>query len=254
MDISKTWVIIKIGTREYAINSSYVKAVTELKHTDYIAEGSGQFSRGMYDIFHSDMPVIDGYRLTRETPKNSTKLEFSSQMTKIKLDYMAWLNCLDSAILSKDSESESELRRLEEKLADFASTPSDYGDVYIDNLGTKLKENIILRLSRGGRIKEGRPINEALKEAEEIRRASERYVLEAIDNLIYAYTSKLSEMCIVLEVKGTAFGITIDSVEMIVDVDDKVINKKNTVLSTAIISIKGKEYNVLDLTKLKNIL
>ncbi len=89
---------------------------------------------------------------------------------------------------------------------------------------------------------------------EEIKRQSNKYVIKSLDSIIEIHNEMYSETCLVIRCKGISFGIAVDSIEMISD-KSKNLNKHIwDRISAGTIQIKSKEYNVLNLTKLLNII
>ena len=255
--LTDTWLVIKIGRREYAINSCFVKAVTELKHEGFIAESSGTFTRGIYKIFNADIPVIDGYKITREEAQNDSKLNFSKTMTDVKLTYMAWLDCVEWDIMynSPDDSNDASSREKIHYIETWMHNAKMYNDAYMDKLCSRIKENMLINMSRAKRLVEDRKsgslgIYESNSELAEIRSHANRYIFDSIDNLIECYTSKMSELCVVVSASGKNFGICIDAVELVTDTNNKATSNQRTVLSAGTIEIRDKVYNVIDLTKL----
>ena len=117
--LSPTWVIIRIGKREYAINSKYVKAVTELKHETFIAESTGTFVRGIYNIFNTEIPVLDGYKITKETSLAESKLDFSKSMTDIKMLYMSWLDTVEWMAMYADPDGKWSMMEMQKNIENW---------------------------------------------------------------------------------------------------------------------------------------
>ena len=257
--LSDTWIIIRIGHREYAVNSVFVKAMTELKHEWFISESYGTFVRGIYNIFNADIPVLDGYKVACETHQNDTKLDFSKKITSIKLTYMSWLDNLEWLAMSTDSDGRWASNEIQRNIENWLNTESFNYDEYLNKLFNRIKKYTLMNISRGNKLIEDRMgktmgVMEAAKEIEAIRTEANRYILDALDNLIDAYTSKMSEMCIVVKASGRNFGLCIDSVELVVDVSNRATSIRKTNLSAGTIDIKGKTYNILDLTKLSKVI
>ena len=257
--LSPTWIIIRIGKKEYAINSKYVKAITELKHETFIAESAGTFVRGIYNIFNTEIPVLDGYKIARETSLAEYKLNFSKRMTDAKIVYMSWLDTVEWMAMYVDPDGKWSLLEMQNNIENWTESTSFPHDDYLNKLYKKLIDNINITITMANKLVDGRlskriQVSEAIKEIEEIRRHAKRYILDAFDNLIDYYTSKISEMCVIVEAGKRNFGVCIDSVELISETPKLATGNKRTKLSAGTIEIKSKVYNVIDLTKLSKVI
>lgn len=257
--LSPTWVIIRIGKREYAINSKYVKAVTELKHETFIAESTGTFVRGIYNIFNTEIPVLDGYKITKETSLAESKLDFSKRMTDIKMLYMSWLDTVEWMAMYADPDGKWSMMEMQNNIENWAENTSFPHDEYLNKLCKRLVEHINITTGMADKLIDSRlsksiQVSDAINEINEIRKHAKRHVLDAFDNIIDCYTSKMSEMCIIVEANKRNFGMCIDSVELISETPKSATNNKRTVLSAGTIEVRNKVYNVIDLTKLSKVI
>lgn len=255
--LTETWVIIKIGNREYAINQAFIKAFTELKHEMFLAESKGQFIRGTYSIFNSEIIVLDGHKLARETSQNDIKLEFSEQLTSVKIAYRGFIDGIEWNIMT--GEKDDKLSSYKSVICDWINNTTYAHDKYLDKLFNRIKEHIIINLSRLEKLVEDKQSGEldlgkSVTELETVRREANRHILDGLDNMIDYYNSRISEMCMVVSASGKNFGISIDSVELVTNNCKALTSTKRTTLSAGLVDIDSKKYNVLDLTKISKII
>lgn len=250
-----TWMVITIGHRKYAVKSDFVVAVTELKHNTLIMETDIPFVRGKYSVFNVDLNIIDGYKITRETSKNATKLEFSKEMTSLKLDIEKFIDSAQLAIMMKDSSEYDEIQKGSIEILDEVNGIHKSSDTYLNRLITRLIENSTIIVGRVGKLiveytKGTQGITSSINEIDLIKQEYTRKIHDLVDSIIDYYNSNISEMCIVFKTSKTSFGMTIDGIELIKDVENNVRRVQKTVLSMGTINILDTEYNVLDLAKL----
>ena len=255
-----TWIIIKIGKREYAVNSKYVTAVTELRNETLIIESTKNFVRGVYNIFNLETPVIDGYKLTKEQPKNDIKLLFSKELTELKIIITELLDSSELALVSDSQEEIDEInRQIKNIIEKITPEYKSFGDKYLDKLSNKLISNTMILLNRvsfviQSKLDRRETFESSSNKLTSIRKECDRQIFDIIDNIIDCYNSRISEMCIIFKVTDLVFGISIDSVELVKETETKNDRNKRTILSMGTITIDEEVYNVLDLSKLKNII
>ena len=257
-DISNTWVIINIGKKSYALNSSYVDAITDLKNENYVAKNENNFVKGIYSIFSVNMPIIDGYKMSSQNSTDESKLEFSKTYNSCKVDYMLWMDSLELIIMRVDEPNNESFNNTNKILGNWIVNGKEYSDAYLNKLLGRVKDAMEINLSRGNRLVETLKageltVTQASKEMDEIRKYSDRHILGYLDDAVDYYCSKVSEMCIVVKVKNKVFGISIDSIKMITEATE-ISNKRKTTISAGIVTIEGTEYTILDLTKLSRII
>lgn len=109
--LDNTWYIIAIGNREYAVNSSLVIGVAELKPTYFVKSDNKRFVYGYYTLFGKVMPVLDGFAIACESPNKETGTEFAKAISSIKEDVHRLVNngiwdvsFGDNAAVSPDTE------------------------------------------------------------------------------------------------------------------------------------------------------
>ena len=61
-------------------------------------------------------------------------------------------------------------------------------------------------------------------------------------------------MCMIIKTGDSTFGLAIDSVKLVAEDGVKIRGTKRTVLSAGVANINNIDYNILDLTKIKNII
>lgn len=250
--ISGTWVIITVGNREYAINSSYIQSFTELKHHMFMKEAQAKFVRGTYNIFNSDIIVIDGHKLAKQASQTDRRLKFCKRISDINLKCRSWIDTLDWVVIT--NETDPKLDKLSREIHEWFDSQSFVDDKYMDRLFKRASEHISIIISRGYRIVEARKkqvkgVTESEAELSDIRKEINRYVSDTLENMAEYYSSQITDLCMIVKASGKIFGLSIDSVKLIADEGVRVTASKRTVLSAGLAVIDNSKYNILDLTK-----
>lgn len=254
--LDNIWYIIAIGNREYAINSSLVIGVAELKPTYFVKSDNKRFVYGYYTLFGKVMPVLDGFAIACESPNKETGTEFAKAISSIKEDvYRLVTNGIwdvsfgDNATVSPDTESiyKSASRKIE---------ALNYGgDKYIDRLVKSVSEYLDanwFRIKSAARIKAACARS---KEIDEIERDIKLHVEMALDNISDVYSKNTTDMCLVVTTSRGTFGICIDYIRNIVESTNQAdTGNKISKLSAGTIKISTKTYNVLDLAKVSSVI
>lgn len=256
-DLSQTWVIIAIGKREYAINSNYIQAFTELKLENLIREAKTKFIKGTYKLFNSDIIVLDGHKIAREESQTDRRMEFCKNISNIILKYDALIDKLEWII--ETGERDRYYTAYKDTIIEWFNSQDFKYDRYLDKMFTKAYDHTMIIATRADKIiKErysGKYIySELTYILDDIKREYNRHVKDNLNHIIDYYTSKISDMCMIIKTGDSTFGLAIDSVKLVAEDGVKIRGTKRTVLSAGVANINNIDYNILDLTKIKNII
>ena len=258
-ELSNTWIIIRIGKRKYAINSSYVKAITDVSKSQFITESSGAFVRGVYKVLDIDIPILDGHKIAREEQNDKSKINFAAEMTQLKINYIKWLDSVEWAVMYGNAESADieTSKYIQHWINEYSISGNDK---YLEKQIARLKQYLSVSMPMCEDIVKRRKahklgITDALNELQSVRSDAKKFIEMGIDSIIEYHNETVSEFCIIVSANSRDFGITIDSIELIHDATEKAnTNEQRTVLSTGTIEVNKNKYNVLGLTKLANLI
>ena len=257
-ELSNTWIIIRIGKRKYAINSSHVKAITDVSRSQFITESRGAFVRGVYRVLNMDIPILDGHKIAREEPGDTSKVSFATDMTNLKINYLKWMDSVEWGVLYGDSESADEAT--EKSLQEWVDTCKIAGDRYLERQVDKLKQYLSVNMEMCSdlvkrRNKKKIGLAESITELDRYKDEGKKVIEATIDNIIDYHNESVVELCVIMSANSREFGMTIDSMELVHESPNKAnVNEQRTVLSTGTIEINNVKYNVLGLTKLANLI
>lgn len=253
--ISKTWIIIGIGTKEYAVNHAYVTSIGELKPEQFVVESSLSFVKGIYKIYDLAIPVIDGYKMSNQNSLDDKKIAIAKRFNDFKVAYMEMIELAEWQVMSWDKDRDAQYLELIGRVTNMANSLDCSNDPYADKLMKRIKEHMLMNISRfNGLVNANRDgsidASRILAEIEQIKKSSNRHVLDNLDNIRDFYTSRITEMCIVFHANEKDFGVSIDNIKIITEEIDELNHTKKTSISAGVVVINKQEYNVLDLTKL----
>ncbi len=254
--LDNTWYIIAIGNREYAVNSSLVIGVAELKPTYFVKSDNKRFVYGYYTLFGKVMPVLDGFAIACESPNKETGTEFAKAISSIKedvhrlVDKGIWdVSFGDNATVSVDTEAV--YNDASRKLVELNYGGDKYLERLVKSVSTYLDANWY-------RIKSATKIKGACarsKEIDEIERDIKLHVQLALDNISDVYSKNTTDMCLVVNTSRGTFGVCIDYIRNIVESTNQAdTSNKMSKLSAGSIKISNKKYNVLDLAKVSSVI
>lgn len=254
--LDNTWYIIAIGNREYAVNSSLVIGVAELKPTYFVKSDNKRFVYGYYTLFGKVMPVLDGFAIACESPNKETGTEFAKAISSIKEDVHRLVNngiwdvsFGDNATVSKDTEAMYE--SASRKLAELNYGGDKYIERLVKSVSTYLDANWF-RIKATAKIKSA---CDRSNEIDEIERDVKLHVQMALDNISDVYSKNTTDMCLVVNTSRGTFGICIDYIRNIVESTNQAdTSNKMSKLSAGSIKIGTKTYNVLDLAKVSSVI
>lgn len=250
--LDDTWLIISIGSREYAVNKAYIQAVTELRHTQFVEVPKGRFIRGVYSIFSSNIVVVDGHKIAREPSQVDKRLSFCKKLSDTAISCKSWIETLEWIVITNNDDKS--LVKLSDELSSWLAQQDFSYDVYMNKLFSRIKKHLLIVLNSGLELAKDRingtiGIVDATSEFNNIKHDMQRYIMDNLDNLSEYYSSKISDMCLVVRVGDKTFGLSIDSVKMVTTTAVGVSRTKRTVLSAGLAVVGGAKYNILDLTK-----
>lgn len=254
VNLSETWIVVDINGSNYCVNSEYVKGISELSASVFKSPAkSSRFVRGHYLIYGTVLPVIDVRRVLGYSSIEDKKIKFSDAVHKVIYEHETWIDELEWAVYTKDEFSKS--REYSDSGVLKFVRDLDVSSDKIEILTKKIEVAIeIIYGLTNDILKSKNSLYDCQDKLEEIKRQSNKYVIKSLDSIIEIHNEMYSETCLVIRCKGISFGIAVDSIEMISD-KSKSLNKHIwDRISAGTIQIKSKEYNVLNLTKLLNII
>lgn len=254
--LSPTWVVITLGTRKYAINSAYVQSINELSTALFKEPYYGStYVKGVYNIHNTPINVLDGRKIVGEKTIDQYKIESANKINELRVKHEAWLDAIEWELLTGD-EHDRKADKTDEDLINFINTfktDDEKCKRLIDKIRQPL-EIVHAKAEKAIRLrKEKGTFSSAVDEITEIRRQSEYYIVKNLERLIDVLNEKITEMCVVVQVGNKTYGISVDDIDMITDKGEKLSDYARTLLSAGHVTIKSKEYNVLNLTKLANV-
>ena len=256
VNLSETWIVIKVDKSNYCINSEYVKGISELSTAIYKKPANlSRFIRGNYCIYGAIVPVIDLRRVLGYSSIEDEKMKFSGYVHKVIYEHETWIDELEWTVFTKDKFtknidcSDSNVLRFIEGLDGYSHR--------ISIEANKIKEPLCVIYELAKEIvesKNNKDIKNYQDKLKEIKRQSNRYIVKNLENIIYLNNKIYEEVCLVIRCKGTTFGIVVDSIEMISDKSTNIARVYKDKASAGTIQLKNKDYNILNLTKLTNII
>ena len=255
MELSGTWVIVRVGEFRYCINTKYISGISELNNLNFkIKTSKNNFIKGRYLVYKAIIPVIDFPRILGCKTTDDKRMEFSNDMHKILYEHEAIVDAIEWSYLTNDNidiDIESKQLEIVNTLADVRASRYEYEQL-VDKIVIAL--NIINELTDDilgsmGELDKSRDNEVRLAE---IKRQTDKVIKKSIHRIIDINNSKYNEVCLVISSKGETFGITVDEVESISDVASTIKNKSGKVTAGSI-EIKDREYDILNITKLANI-
>ena len=256
MSLSITWITIRIGEKEYCINSEYVKGVSELKKVEYQKPVSySGIMKGIYKIYDANIPVLDGRRLLGYTSIDEEKLNFSDKIHALKYKHMTLLDELEWSVITRDSFN-GPLDVKESNLGNWVKNTTFNNrkmDTTVQNMLDPLK--IIYSLARKAVYEEDKiSYEQGHNLMAEIKRQSELYIIKGLNALIEIHNKSIIEMCAVIRCKGIDFGISADSIVSVSEQSGGVSKECRDKFSAGTVKIKDVEYSIIDLTKITKLI
>lgn len=255
VNLTETWIVIKINGSNYCINSKYVKGISELNTAIYKKPANlSRFIRGNYSIYGAVMPVIDARRVLGYNSVEDEKLKFSDKVHKVIYEHETWIDELEWIVFTRDKFSKSS-KYSDSSIIKFLDELGET-DSKITVMANKIRKPLEVVYGMANEILELRRkkmLGDCYDKLEEIKRQSNKYVVKNLENIIELNNELYTEACLVIQCKGITFGIAVDSVDMISDKSDNLTKVCKDKVSAGTIQIKSKEYNILNLTKLTNI-
>lgn len=254
--LSNTWIIIQIGEAEYCINSEYVKGVAELSKAEYQKPVSySGIMRGIYKIYAANIPVLDGRRLLGYTSIDEERLNFSEKIHNLKYKHMTLLDDLEWSIMTKDVFSKS-LNMDESALSNWLQG-TEFKDKKLDHTVQNMLAPLKVIYSLANKALCSRSeisYTQAHNLITEIKRQSELYIIKGLNALIEIHNKSIVEMCVVIRCKGIDFGISADTIVSISEQSGDISKVCKDRLSAGAITIRDSEYNIINLTKITNLI
>ena len=261
LNIPNTWLVVGAGGKEYCINSQYVKGIAELDGKDYKANTKkldvNSLIKGEYTIYGNILKVLDLRRVLGSNSIDYEKLLATEEMHKIIYAHMAWVDELELAILTTEETSinldikQSKELELLSKL-DIGQEGKMKGMVKSINKALKIIYNTANNLLDSRKNRE--LTTEDLSKLTELKRQSKMYIVKNLEKILKIRNESIKETCLMVEVKNIAFAISVDYVDTITNGDDNIIRKTKEKLSAGTIKVKSKDYEIIDLTKLMNLI
>jgi hypothetical protein len=185
-------------------------------------------------------------------------MAFNKEHTDLKVKYSTWVGYLD-AILNGDTSYRPRYDVLSNELLTWAGYEERNYSKNTNTILNKVKGMITIEISRGNKLIEGREKKKkskdmALADLKEIRSSSDKHIYKALDRAMECYCDTVVESCIVINASGKLFGISIDTAKAVeIGENAEISNKKPTTITTGKVYLNGREYNILDLTKLSKV-
>lgn len=255
-DLSKSWIIINIGNRRYAVNTSYVTGFTALNSSDMLSMSNNRFIRGMYNIFNSETVVIDGHKIACEKSQDDYIDTFCRVVTSIKINVQCYLDyAAVAAIYDKETnnlekhkyEIYEELEKIECNNDHYMTTLKEKSKFRVDVMCSRV--NDLVESYRNGKIS----ILNAIDKLSDVEKESRKYIYDTLDKMVEYIGKKKSEMCMIVSAGRKRFGISIDSIDIIDSEIAEIGTKKLSNLSAGSVKISDTLYNILDLTKISKL-
>lgn len=261
LNIPNTWLVVGAGGKEYCINSQYVKGIAELDGEDYKANTKkldiNSLIKGEYTIYGNILKVLDLRRVLGSNSIDYDKLIATEEMHKIIYAHMAWVDELELAILTAE-ETSINLDIKQSKELELLSKLDIVQEDKIKDIVKSINKALKIIYSTANNlldIRKSRELTtEDLTKLTELKRQSKMYIVKNLEKILKIRNESIKETCLMVEVKNIAFAISVDYVDTITNGDDNIIRKTKEKLSAGTIKVKSKDYEIIDLTRLMNLI
>lgn len=264
--MNEPWIIMKIGKKEYAINTEYVRSISVLKPEDFLCESVKPFVRGIYRLLNSEIPVINGRKIACEITVAEENASFSKDWTSIKIDIMHWLDAIDIEVFMGER-SETSSKSMMESIIDRINKLEIHNNKFIERTQSKILSLLLQNSTRAEALfnRRDKKLKEAgsdeylnsgktYNELAAIRQNIERYVVDAIDSIVEVYCSDKTEYAIVIDLRGTIFALAVDQVLYKSNDNITVSTRENTFLSAGVLNCENTDYNIINISKLSKVI
>lgn len=257
------WIVVKIGDKEYCINTHYSVCMTEIKpNQQMVGPGQNQFIKGVYSIMGIQIPIIEGRKLVDSGSIDSIKIQISQELSDLRFKYDAWANELEWCFRTGDSFTDSLDADSNDLMQYIKSRSSDERiPLKARHLLDKMHEPNKIIYTLTGKIltqKEGQfnfieDKEYCKKILKEIRREVDRYILTALDNICKLLVEDVSVTVITIKCNNKVFGLLVDFVECVAAHTGEISLESQDKLSSGKVNIRGRMYSILDLTKISRL-
>lgn len=257
------WIVVKIGDKEYCINTHYSVCMTEIKpNQQMVGPGQNQFIKGVYSIMGIQIPIIEGRKLVDSGSIDSIKIQISQELSDLRFKYDAWANELEWCFRTGDSFTDSLDADSNDLMQYIKSHSSDERiPLKARHLLDKMREPNKIIYTLTGKIltqKEGQfnfieDKEYCKKILKEIRREVDRYILTALDNICKLLVEDVSVTVITIKCNNKVFGLLVDFVECVAAHTGEISLESQDKLSSGKVNIRGRMYSILDLTKISRL-
>ena len=257
------WIVVKIGDKEYCINTHYSVCMTEIKpNQQMVGPGQNQFIKGVYSIMGIQIPIIEGRKLVDSGSIDSIKIQISQELSDLRFKYDAWANELEWCFRTGDSFTDSLDADSNDLMQYIKSRSSDERiPLKARHLLDKMREPNKIIYTLTGKIltqKEGQfnfieDKEYCKKILKEIRREVDRYILSALDNICKLLVEDVSVTVITIKCNNKVFGLLVDFVECVAAHTGEISLESQDKLSSGKVNIRGRMYSILDLTKISRL-
>lgn len=257
------WIVVKIGDKEYCINTHYSVCMTEIKpNQQMVGPGQNQFIKGVYSIMGIQIPIIEGRKLVDSDSIDSIKIQISQELSDLRFKYDAWANELEWCFRTGDSFTDSLDADSNDLMQYIKSRSSDERiPLKARHLLDKMREPNKIIYTLTGKIltqKDGQfnfieDKEYCKKILKEIRREVDRYILTALDNICKLLVEDVSVTVITIKCNNKVFGLLVDFVECVAAHTGEISLESQDKLSSGKVNIRGRMYSILDLTKISRL-
>ena len=257
------WIVVKIGDKEYCINTHYSVCMTEIKpNQQMVGPGQNQFIKGVYSIMGIQIPIIEGRKLVDSDSIGSIKIQISQELSDLRFKYDAWANELEWCFRTGDSFTDSLDADSNDLMQYIKSRSSDERiPLKARHLLDKMREPNKIIYTLTGKIltqKDGQfnfieDKEYCKKILKEIRREVDRYILTALDNICKLLVEDVSVTVITIKCNNKVFGLLVDFVECVAAHTGEISLESQDKLSSGKVNIRGRMYSILDLTKISRL-
>lgn len=257
------WIVVKIGDKEYCINTHYSVCMTEIKpNQQMVGPGQNQFIKGVYSIMGIQIPIIEGRKLVDSDSIDSIKIQISQELIDLRFKYDAWANELEWCFRTGDSFTDSLDADSNDLMQYIKSRSSDERiPLKARHLLDKMREPNKIIYTLTGKIltqKDGQfnfieDKEYCKKILKEIRREVDRYILTALDNICKLLVEDVSVTVITIKCNNKVFGLLVDFVECVAANTGEISLESQDKLSSGKVNIRGRMYSILDLTKISRL-
>lgn len=257
------WIVVKIGDKEYCINTHYSVCMTEIKpNQQMVGPGQNQFIKGVYSILGIQIPIIEGRKLVDSDSIDSIKIQISQELSDLRFKYDAWANELEWCFRTGDSFTDSLDADSNDLMQYIKSRSSDERiPLKARHLLDKMREPNKIIYTLTGKIltqKDGQfnfieDKEYCKKILKEIRREVDRYILTALDNICKLLVEDVSVTVITIKCNNKVFGLLVDFVECVAAHTGEISLESQDKLSSGKVNIRGRMYSILDLTKISRL-